>query len=194
MPTRIVKTRIDKPFSSLPWSGAKVVFSLVGSAYDATRQVPSFTTVAKADEAGNLQVALETTTDKENECYWQATLPDGESFRFSLPTGTGDLQLSFLRQSGEIEPSTPVYNAVAAYVDAAINSQAAYKKQLLAVTSSNQTAFNLSAIPALPHLSLLFVNGEKSRYPQDYAINSSVLNWNNRVRLDSSDEVEFYYL
>jgi len=196
MPTRTITTRIDRPFSGMPWSRAKVLFSLQSGTYDAARQIPGFTKVVKADDLGILSVELETTTDKESECYWFCTLPDGETFRFSVPMGSGDLTLSFLRQSEEIEPSTPAYNAITAYVDQAIASasQSVYKKELLAVASANQTAFNLSDMPVLPHLSLLFVNGEKSRYPQDFTIDSSVLTWNNRMALDASDEVEFYYL
>ena len=59
--------------------------------------------------------------------------------------------------------------------------------------SNGQTVFTLAAVPALPHLSQLFLNGVKARFTLDYTINGAIINWQNRVQLGVSDEFEVFY-
>jgi len=59
--------------------------------------------------------------------------------------------------------------------------------------SNGQTVFILAAVPALPHLSQLFLNGVKARFTLDYTINGAIINWQNRVQLGVSDEFEVFY-
>lgn len=196
MPTRIITTRIDRPFSSEPWKGAKAVFEFVSGTYDASRQIPGFTRVVKANDAGNLQVELETTTDKEGDCYWLCTLPDGVTFPFDVPaTGSGNLTLSLLRQSGEVAPSTPSHNLILAYVDdaiAGIGSGVGYPTAREILDPVHSPTFQLANIPVLPHLSALHINGQKQFYGSDYVINSSILQWFGYA-LQSDWAIEFTY-
>lgn len=193
---RLVKGQVGRP-NNTPWpKDSFVQIRLTKGSYTVTREFPKCGIPFPIDEVtGDYEALLWASETGEIPTRYEAIYPNGERFEFVVPSGIGELQITALRQASQ--PVTPAQqNAIFAYIDQTIvqASQSAYKQQLLAVTSANQTAFNLSAIPALPHLSLLFVNGEKSRYPQDFVINSSVLTWNNRVSLDAFDEVEFYYL
>lgn len=193
---RTVKGRVYRPNNTAWPKDAFVQVRLLKGSYTIETQFPRCGMPVPIDDlTGDYSVLLWASETGEISTRYELVEPNGDRFEFVVPAGTGDLQISALRQASQ--PATPVQqNAIFAYVDQAIASasQSVYKRQLLAVTSSNQTTFNLSAIPQLPHLSMLFVNGEKSRYPQDFTINSSVLSWNNRMSLDTSDEVEFYYL
>jgi len=59
--------------------------------------------------------------------------------------------------------------------------------------TNGQTVFTLAAVPALPHLSYLFLNGVKAMFGPDYTINGANVNWQNRVQLGASDEFEVFY-
>ena len=59
--------------------------------------------------------------------------------------------------------------------------------------SNGQTSFTLAAVPASPQLSYLFLNGVKARFILDYTINGAIVNWQNRVQLETSDEFEIFY-
>lgn len=72
--------------------------------------------------------------------------------------------------------------------DAALSS-----RELLAIASNGQTIFNLAAIPSLPHLSQLYLNGAKQGLGTDYLINSSTLTWLSAIALETTDQLEIYY-
>lgn len=61
----------------------------------------------------------------------------------------------------------------------------------IAVTTVGQTSFTLSAIAVAPHLSQLYLNGEKATYPDQYIISSTQLTWLG-VELDPEDTLELY--
>lgn len=64
----------------------------------------------------------------------------------------------------------------------------------LAVTADNQTVFELAAACTSPANSLLTINGQSQRYPQDYTVDGVVLTYSNRhYQLKIGDEVDFYY-
>jgi hypothetical protein len=65
-------------------------------------------------------------------------------------------------------------------------------RELLPITIAGQTAFTLSTIPTIPHLSRLFLNGVKALYAVDYSINEVQLNWLG-VTLSDDDELEIFY-
>jgi len=70
---------------------------------------------------------------------------------------------------------------------------ATYSREVLTVLTNNQVQFGLTGVPSLPHLSQFFVNGEKMRFVIDYTINGSILNWNSRMQMEVTDELELFY-
>lgn len=67
-------------------------------------------------------------------------------------------------------------------------------RAILTVTQVDQTTFALPHTPQQPHLSELYINGEKAQFPRDYVIDGSTLTWHGNIALDASDGVELYYL
>lgn len=67
------------------------------------------------------------------------------------------------------------------------------ERELLTIASNGQTTFSLSAVPALPHLTQLYLNGAKQALGTDYLINSSTLTWLSLVVLETADSLEIYY-
>jgi hypothetical protein len=61
----------------------------------------------------------------------------------------------------------------------------------LVITTDGQTQFTLSFIVVSPHLSQLYLNGEKANYPGDYTIDGSLLIWTG-VDLATDDDLEIY--
>jgi hypothetical protein len=61
----------------------------------------------------------------------------------------------------------------------------------LTVTAIGQTSFTLPFISVSPHLSQLYLNGEKATYLQDYILNSTQLTWLG-IELELDDELELY--
>jgi len=83
-----------------------------------------------------------------------------------------------------------------AWLDNAISDAiagATYSREVLTVLSNNQVQFGLTGVPSLPHLSQFFVNGVKASFGTDYAINGSILNWNNQMQMETTDELELFY-
>jgi hypothetical protein len=61
----------------------------------------------------------------------------------------------------------------------------------LDISRDGQTQFTLSFIVVSPHLSQLYLNGEKVSYPADYTIDSTQLTWLG-IELETDDELELY--
>lgn len=62
-------------------------------------------------------------------------------------------------------------------------------------TSDNQTSFTLSNTPADATTIMMFVNGQKANYGTDYTVSGNIVTWNDTdFTLESSDEIEFWYL
>jgi len=59
--------------------------------------------------------------------------------------------------------------------------------------TDNQTVFTLSVLPTLPQKTMLFVNGVKYEYLQDYTLVDYVLTWLNLFSIKSVYRVQFYY-
>ncbi len=66
-------------------------------------------------------------------------------------------------------------------------------RELLIVSVSSQSTFQLSKVSAQPDLSRLFLNGVKAFYGLEYVINSSVLTWTG-IDLEISDDLEITYI
>jgi len=59
--------------------------------------------------------------------------------------------------------------------------------------ADNQTVFTLSVLPILPQKTMLFVNGVKYEYLQDYTLVDYVLTWLNPFSIESVYRIQFYY-
>lgn len=108
-------------------TSSKIVFKLLKSSFISDSQIVKSTIVAEVDDQGNLF----TVTDlgsvingvrlwcneqgdvaSEYACY----LPGNEIFKFTLPNGTNDINLSVLREAG-ITESDPQYQTLVTYIN-----------------------------------------------------------------------------
>jgi len=98
------------------WAGAEVLFQLIPGSYTGTEQFPPAIVKATTDEYGALSVVLWTNEIGEQSCVYRCTLPRGlnapaETFDFTLPAGSTDIELSVLRLAG-VTPYDPQYDSL----------------------------------------------------------------------------------
>lgn len=62
------------------------------------------------------------------------------------------------------------------------------------LTATNgQTQFTLPALPVSPTITMLFVNGVRYEFLDDYTLSGYTLNWIGRFALSSEYQIRFYY-
>jgi hypothetical protein len=93
--------------------------------------------------------------------------------------------------STEVRMAIALHRADPLAHPALVGGDAGDTRELLAI-ADGQTVFTLAAIPTLPQLSRLFLNGVKATYAIDYTINSAQLTWLG-VALANDDELEIFY-
>jgi hypothetical protein len=80
------------------WIGVRVPFQLYGDDYTSTTQYPSAIVYSsQTDSNGDASVDLWQNEEGSGDSFYVCTLPTGETFRFTVPTGTTDLELGDLR-------------------------------------------------------------------------------------------------
>lgn len=67
------------------------------------------------------------------------------------------------------------------------------KRVVLTIEAVGQDFFDLEEMPAMPHLSELFVAGIKATYGAEYVIDGFRLQWRSPLLLEPGDEVELVY-
>lgn len=102
-----------------------------------------------------------------------------DSFCFTVPLGTEDIELSTLRQSGVQPFPSPVPTK--------------YERRELFVPGSGQTVFTLAEAPHYPQMSRVWLNGLKYSYVTDYMIDDVLLTWLSAIRLENTDYLEVLY-
>lgn len=192
---RTVKGRAYRPNNTAWPKDAFVQIRLLKGSYTIETQFPRCgVSVPIGDLTGDYSVSLWASETGEIPTRYELVEPNGDRFEFVVPAGSGDLQISALRQASQ--PVTPAQqNAIFAYVDqaiAGIGSGGGYPIEREILNPANSPAFQLTNIPVLPHLSALHINGQKQFYGSDYVINSSILRWNSYT-LRSNWAIEFTY-
>lgn len=85
-----------------PWANAPVVFRLRPGSYTEAGQYPSDVVRLRTEEDGTFAAELWANEEGESASAWEATLPDGETFTFTVPASGGPFSLYTLRVEGEI--------------------------------------------------------------------------------------------
>lgn len=138
------------------------------------------------DGAGKFAIALWCNEEGQIESVYSCSIQgDGYSdrFEFTIPPAIADdspeIDITELRARG-VEPfATPT------------PPKPTYRQTFL--PNSGQVNFALSAMPAFPHLSRLWINGVNYNYGVDYLIDGFVLTWLDPIRLEPSDFLEILY-
>ncbi len=189
-----------------PLVGVVVPFSLQPGSFTGTASLPSDNLSATTNSAGYFQIDLWTNADGLTPSRWRTRLPGGQYVEFLLPYEDGsDIDFATLRSLGGAVEDAPdswleaVGDLIAAHNGSgdahggAIGGGTGELRREVFTPINNQSQFPLAQIPSLPHLSHLFVNGEKARFGIDYVINGAIITWNNRMTIESLDEIEIYY-
>lgn len=161
---------------SVPWKNAVVRFQLENGSYTPSIQFPRYLQVARANELGYVEALLWTNEEGEIPCEYSCTLPDGDSFVFTVPNGDSDLNLSTLRQN-DLEPTDPQYQSILAYIEERIGQVSGLISRREVLSPANQPNFSLSLTPVYPEQSDFYINGLKQTYGIDYNINGFILQW-----------------
>ncbi|MBD2492479.1 hypothetical protein [Aulosira sp. FACHB-615] len=151
------------------------MFNFTGG-FDAENQYTKRTWTERTDENGELSVELWANEDSLISSKYSCKFGNEVVF-FTVEAGEGEVELSDLRMQdaggGDPPPTSTNYY------------------QLLQYTGSNN--FQLNQVVSSPEKAMLFINGCKAKFSQDFNINSSTLNWLNTFGLDNSDVIEVYY-
>lgn len=115
MSNRVVKGTIKR--GTTPLNSGVVKFKLTPGSFTETETYVSFSTEVVTNEVGEFEVELWCNEEGEIGSVYECTLPDNDKFIFVLPVGEADINITTLRQSGVIEPDSPAYNAVLAYIE-----------------------------------------------------------------------------
>lgn len=107
--TRKVVGTVRKP-SGLPHVGVQVSFALIPGSYTATDQFPQGRIDVVTDENGAFEATLWTNEVGDEASAYVCRMP-GDGFRFTLPAGSTQIELSLLRQAGLV-PGDPQYNTL----------------------------------------------------------------------------------
>ena len=193
MTTRRI-TGVVRNIQDLPWSNAKILFELLAPSFTADTQYPISLEEVRTDIQGQLSVDLWCSSSGLAATAYRCTMPDSEQFTFTLELGS-PLTFTQIRTLG-----TPVNQSTAslmAYITAQIaaigGGGGTSLANIILPFVDNQTVFTLSVLPTLPQKTMLFVNGVKYEYLQDYTLVDYVLTWLNPFSIKSVYRVQFYY-
>jgi len=193
MTTRRI-TGVVRNIQDLPWTNAKILFELLAPSFTADTQYPISLEEVRTDIQGQLSVDLWCNSSGLAATAYRCTMPDSEQFTFTLELGS-PLTFTQIRTLG-----TPVNQSTAslmAYITAQIaaigGGGGTSLANIILPFVDNQTVFTLSVLPTLPQKTMLFVNGVKYEYLQDYTLVDYVLTWLNPFSIKSVYRVQFYY-
>jgi len=202
MTTRRI-TGVVRNIQDLPWSNAKILFELLAPSFTADTQYPISLQEVRTDIQGQLSVDLWCNSSGLAATAYRCTMPDSEQFTFTLELGS-PLTFTQIRTLG-----TPVNQSTAslmAYITSQITAQVSAQvteiggggggtslANIILPFADNQTVFTLSVLPILPQKTMLFVNGVKYEYLQDYTLVDYVLTWLNPFSIESVYRIQFYY-
>lgn len=112
---KIKVTRVD----GTPWKRGIVSFLIVNGSFTNTDQFPGNTPIkVKLNDLGENTITLWAEDEGELETEYQCSLPNEETFNFSIPIpGLTFYELSWLRLNG-VTPSDPSYQTILDYINA----------------------------------------------------------------------------
>jgi hypothetical protein len=193
-----------------PFAGYQVWFTLKPGGFSVTTNYPRNRVVAIVGADGRhhprlnqlfdgveLWISEEATDRTEYRCQ----LPDGRIAEFELDAGVGPIDLTTLLTQ-DLSPSpiapndlvTEQLEALLAAHNADPYAHPNFQGEHIALLDGALLSWSLPSIPALPHLSNLFVNGTKMVLGRDYVVNSTIVLWQSPdLLIESTDTVEFYY-
>jgi hypothetical protein len=191
--TVLISGIVDR-IDGTPWSGAMIIFDLLTGSYSAQALQPKGRLPVTCDNAGAFTVPLWCNEEGLIEDQYSCTMPDGRSFKFSIPKGISTATISFLRTL--TNSSTPIdasaATAIFAYLDSALLA-AGDTRETLTVTVPGQTQFMLVQTPARPDLSKIYYL-DCVFLPQDsYVINVRSLTWIRPIALEVGEVLDIYY-
>jgi hypothetical protein len=167
--------------SDRPWGNALVTFDLMPGGYNLTTVYPGQSISVKTDAAGAFECDLWCNEEGRSPTTYRCSIGDGESFTFTLPIGTDEVNLITLRELGVKPFPTPTKPKTREIRD-------------IFIPDNGQVTFTLSRLPMSQDLSFVWLNGVKLVYGRDYMLDGLVLSWLPLVpRLESSDVLETVY-
>jgi hypothetical protein len=115
MAQRTVRGTIRKP--DMIWANARLEFSLVNSSYTPAVQYPRAAVVTRASVQGLFSVSLWVNEEGTVATRYLCRIENDKPFEISIAPGSGDLELSVLRDQGVIVPGGTEYTSILTYID-----------------------------------------------------------------------------
>ena len=196
------RTIVGKIYNLLdqPVQGATIKFILNPSGYISDKEYENSSTEITTDPFGNWSVNLWDNSESLTPTDYICFEPNGSRFTFSLDPGISTLTYAQIRSLGtpiSIPPSVPsaslltyISSQIAAMGGGGTGTSLA---NVILPFLDNQTIFTLSFLPTQPQNTMLFINGVKYEYLQDYTLVDYVLTWLNIFSIKSNYSVQFYY-
>ena len=148
MGQRTIRGIIRKPDAT--WNNARIVFTLFNASFTPSTQYPSTSVVAYANAQGEFTVSLWANEEGAIASVYSCKIEDDDPFEFTIPVGSGDLELSLLRESSAIAPGTPEWTSIINYVDdriAEVEAAVGINRFEISFTDANLTSANLLVVP-----------------------------------------------
>ena len=195
------RTIVGKVYNLLdqPVQGATIKFILNPSGYISDKEYETSSTEITTDAFGNWAVNLWVNSESLTPTDYICFEPNGSRFTFSLDPGSTPLTYAQIRSLGtpiSIPPSVPSASLLT-YISSQIalmgGGGGSSLANIVLPFLDNQTIYNLSILPTQPQKTMLFINGIKYEYLQDYTLVDYVLTWLNPFLIKSNYRVQFYY-
>ena len=195
MTTRLVIGEVYD-LSEIPLPGQEVSFHFYMYSFKGNRFILESTKTIRTNLAGSFEVRLWCNEEGEQASYYEAHIQGKTPIKFTLPSGTAPIPLTALIVGGA-NPISPQYTSLITYLLSQIQPSGGTTglREVFAINSTilNTRQINLTTTPALPHLSMLFVNGIQQRFGIDYNINTNLISCLTPMVLDLDWVLEIFY-
>ncbi|MBW4666475.1 MAG: hypothetical protein KME60_03265 [Cyanomargarita calcarea GSE-NOS-MK-12-04C] len=175
-----------------PRKYAKVTFRRVVGSYTFDAQYPADICQVTTDSFGRFSCILWCNTESEAGETLYECLFEGDRFKFSLPVGVGDIDLSSLRAMGS-HVNDPKHETVLEYINSQIALYRGGEYYQYFYPGINEKIFTLTNPVTSPEKSQIFLNGLKQQFGTDYNIDANLINWIAEISLSPEYLLEVYY-
>lgn len=194
MATRVITGSVYNLLNQ-PVQNAKIKFTLNTSACTTDREYNRSSVEVITDSSGNWSVNLWCNSESLSPTNYTCVDTDGSRFIFTLEPGSIPLTFTQIKVLGV--PIGVADVSLKKYIDQQLVSIVANAgnslQNIFLPFADDQTIYTLSFLPIAPQNTMLFINGVKYEYLQDYTLSGYLLTWLNFFNLKSNYRIQLFY-